>query len=550
MRYLILLVSVIPLALAANSLRFQVKEEQDPGALVGDVSQTDIPKRLRLSFGKIRYQIQGPADGIFEINAATGVLRTKILLNREKLPPSAQGDIFQIQIKVTTDTGGVSATIPTEVRVLDINDHSPKFPQDFEELQISESAPERSKFPLQRALDADIGNNSIQEYRIVRGNEDGLFSLSLKRFSPDMIYVYLVNTKRLDRETRDFYQLVIVAVDGGFPLPRSGRKEVNITILDSNDHSPEFSKDFYTASVPENAPNGTYLLRVTAIDQDIGKNGEIMFYLDESPERGLFRMDEYTGEIWTNAVLDYEVKSEYRLTVVAQDQGPDSIPVRAQVTIKDKNDNAPTIQVKLLQVPNAARPGLVPEDITTGSNVAIVEVRDRDSSLTVNSVVDVTLLHHKHDFALRRIFNTFYNLEVQRPLNLTRQSIYKIDFIARDRGVPTLETNNSLTLHIEDKNRHTPTYPTPSRDITIIDNTQPGDEVVTIRATDPDSGLNGKIQYSLIAGNDDKTFILDKDRGELVVFNYMFQSSYVLTIKASDSGNPPSESLVRIRIRV
>lgn len=335
---LFITIALIPLSVAkTTTIKFQVKEEQDALAFVGDASQTDPPARLIKGNFKIRFGIQDPTQTIFNIDRNTGILRTNQVLDRENLPSSARGDVFQIQIVFNDDSVGISGVLPTEVRVTDINDNNPKFPTDFEELRISESAPLNSRFQLVPATDADIGNNSVQSYRIITGNEDGMFGLRLLKPSANVMYLYLVNVRRLDRETKDSYRLVIAAVDGGTPLPRSATKVLNITILDSNDHSPEFSKFNYVGRVRENMPNGTFVVRVVATDKDIGTNGIIRYSLDPLPEyHGLFRIDERTGEVWTNAVLDYERDSgsRYVLSVSAKDLGPDSIPSKASITVQ------------------------------------------------------------------------------------------------------------------------------------------------------------------------------------------------------------------------
>ena len=84
-------------------------------------------------------------------------------------------------------------------------------------------------------------------------------------------------------------------------------------------------------------PNGTFVVRVEATDKDIGTNGIIRYSLDPLPRyHGLFRIDERTGEVWTNAVLDYEEEqgSKYVLSVSAKDLGPDSIPSKASITVE------------------------------------------------------------------------------------------------------------------------------------------------------------------------------------------------------------------------
>lgn len=50
---------------------------------------------------------------------------------------------------------------------------------------------------------------------------------------------------------------------------------LKIIVLDVNDHSPEFSRPDYLATVTENSPAGTWVAKPTAIDQDEGLNAKI-----------------------------------------------------------------------------------------------------------------------------------------------------------------------------------------------------------------------------------------------------------------------------------
>lgn len=47
---------------------------------------------------------------------------------------------------------------------------------------------------------------------------------------------------------------------------------MSILVEDVNDHSPEFLMSDYRAQVMENAPVGTQVTRVSAIDKDAGIN--------------------------------------------------------------------------------------------------------------------------------------------------------------------------------------------------------------------------------------------------------------------------------------
>lgn len=315
-----------------QTLKYEVVEEKSKGTFVANISQTEVPQKFKAVFaGTLRYKLQDVwTRQAFQIDEHTGILRTNRVLDRENI--SLSEDTFQLQIACSV--GIISALIPAEVKLLDINDNNPKFAQAIEEISISESAALNVELGIAGAEDIDIGNNSVQGYEITERNDDGVFGLKVKHPSPEITRVFLVVLKKLDREKNDSYSLTIQAKDGGNP-PRVGAKKLNISILDSNDNNPKFSKDLYVGEVEENEAAGAFIVNVSATDLDLGTNAEIEYFLEQrSAYNGLFKLDSVTGELRTNAELDFEKRSEYQLEVTAKDRGPDAIKSTAIVKVK------------------------------------------------------------------------------------------------------------------------------------------------------------------------------------------------------------------------
>ena len=322
-----------------ETVRYEVYEEKVAGTFVADISQEKIPVKFRRGgFTNIAYEISnGFARNYLQVDRSTGIIRTRTVIDREKLAPVLTNDILQVQVTVSAD-GPVSSLMSVEVLIRDINDNPPSFPKKQEDLLILESAPLNSRFRIEVADDPDLGSYSVNKYEIIKGNDEGFFALSVKRFSKvNLVFLNLVNIKKLDRERNDSFELVIKASDKGSP-PLSDTKTLNVTILDSNDHNPEFSTDLYTAELKENLPEGTFVLTVSATDKDLGTNGEIRYYIDyKSLHKEIFKINSVTGEVRTKKALDYEFGQPgqtYRLTIAAKDRGPDSIPVIAVASVK------------------------------------------------------------------------------------------------------------------------------------------------------------------------------------------------------------------------
>lgn len=70
----------------------------------------------------------------------------------------------------------------------------------------------------------------------------------------------------LDRESQDTHLYKVLAFDGGNP-PRTGSCDVTVVVTDANDNPPTFERATYEASLIENSPMGTTVLRVYASDR-------------------------------------------------------------------------------------------------------------------------------------------------------------------------------------------------------------------------------------------------------------------------------------------
>lgn len=88
------------------------------------------------------------------------------------------------------------------------------------------------------------GANALVTYALISGADD---SFRIDPESGD-----LIATKRLDREHRSKYSLLVRADDG----LQSSDMRINITISDVNDHTPRFSRPVYSFDIPEDTTPG------------------------------------------------------------------------------------------------------------------------------------------------------------------------------------------------------------------------------------------------------------------------------------------------------
>lgn len=194
----------------------------------------------------------------------------------------------------------------------------------------------------------------------------------------------LVVAHQLDREQQSEYRLEVRALDTtASNNPQSSAVNIKIEIIDQNDNYPQWPIDPIEISIMENSPIGMALYNFTAIDIDLGPNGNIQYELvQQMPwNRKTFNVDPLTGTLTQLLPIDYEDLNEYLLVVKATDQSINpnerlSSLVTARITVIDANDNGP-----VFVYPNADNAVIyVSESISLGESVTRVIAIDKDSN--------------------------------------------------------------------------------------------------------------------------------------------------------------------------
>lgn len=121
------------------------------------------------------------------------------------------------------------------------------------------------------------------------GNVDGKFHINASTGE--------LSCDALDRETVPFYNLTIIARDGGSPT-LSDSCVITIHVLDENDNDPVFNQPSYSIEVTENSTVGKIILKIVATDADDGLNGQISFSLTNETS-AMFDVNPETGDLMT-----------------------------------------------------------------------------------------------------------------------------------------------------------------------------------------------------------------------------------------------------------
>lgn len=469
------------------------------------------------------------------VDEATGEIRTRVPLDRET--------------RASYSLVALAQNVRVVVKVLDENDNAPRFPVDHADVEFPENSPRDAKRALPPAKDPDLGLFSTQRYEIVSGNHDDVFRLSQHRGRDGVLYLDLQNSGFLDREYRSWYELTIVALDGGSP-PLSSRLHVNVTVQDVNDNPPIFNQTRYTARVPENATVSSPVLAVNATDADIGENGRIEYSINrrQSDREEMFRIDPDTGMVYVNKALDFESRERHELVVVARDRGAQPLEASAFVSVHvtDVNDNQPAINVIFLS--DDATPK-ISESAQPGEFVARISVSDPDSR-TEYSNANVTLTGGDGHFGLATRDNIIYLVVVERPLDREEKPIYDLSVEATDSGTPPLRATRTFRLVVTDVNDNAPVFERDSYEAHLLEASEPGTPVLRVKANDLDEGLNSAVRYSI---NNSTWFAIDRDSGLISTIAHVdceTDPAPTLLVVAADSGRPSLSSTATVRLTV
>jgi len=107
-----------------------------------------------------------------------------------------------------------------------------------------------------------------------------------------------LSARPLDREQHSRYTLQIQASDRGQPKSRQGHCNITIFVEDQNDNAPRFKLSKYTGSVQEDAPLGTSVVQISAVDADLGVNARLVYSLANETQ-WQFAIDSQSGLITT-----------------------------------------------------------------------------------------------------------------------------------------------------------------------------------------------------------------------------------------------------------
>ncbi|XP_054453292.1 protocadherin beta-16-like [Anoplopoma fimbria] len=540
-RQVLLFISILSFSSVFGQVSYSIPEEMAKGSLVGNIAQDlglDV-KRLKLGNARV---YSGDSREYIELNSERGVLLIKERIDREALCGDTTPCAVHFQIVLENPMEFYSVT----VEITDVNDNAPSFEKSDIKFRISESAVVGAKFVLERAVDLDVGINSLQSY-VLKPSDN--FLLKLHNQADGSKNVEMVLQKSLDREKNELISLALTAVDGGEPQ-MSGTMQILITVLDANDNAPVFTQPIYKGSVAENSATGTIVTTVSASDADHQLNGKVTYSITNTFDdvRHMFDVNEDSGEVRLTGHLDYEKKRNFQINVRAMDNGGLTDSCKVIVDVIDINDNEPLIKIM-------SKSAIISESANPNTVVTMINIQDPDSD--ENGKVQC-FINENIPFILKSSSNNFYSLVTDSDLDRERSSDYNITVTCSDEGEPSLSSSVTLTLQISDVNDNAPVFERSSYEAYIVENNTPGLSIFTVKARDADWNQNARVSYILedssVNGVPVSSYVsVSADSGVIHAvrsFDYEQIKDFHFRVKAQDGGSPPLSSNVTVKVMI
>ncbi|NP_061760.2 protocadherin beta-3 precursor [Homo sapiens] len=524
----------------SESRRYSVAEEKEKGFLIANLAK-DLGLRVEELAARGAQVVSKGNKQHFQLSHQTGDLLLNEKLDREELCGPTEPCILHFQILLQNPLQFVT----NELRIIDVNDHSPVFFENEMHLKILESTLPGTVIPLGNAEDLDVGRNSLQNYTITPNSH---FHVLTRSRRDGRKYPELVLDKALDPEEQPELSLTLTALDGGSP-PRSGTAQINIQVLDINDNAPEFAQPLYEVAVLENTPVNSVIVTVSASDLDTGSFGTISYAFFHASEeiRKTFQLNPITGDMQLVKYLNFEAINSYEVDIEAKDGGGLSGKSTVIVQVVDVNDNPPELTLSSVNSP-------IPEN--SGETVlAVFSVSDLDSGDNGRVMCSI---ENNLPFFLKPSVENFYTLVSEGALDRETRSEYNITITITDLGTPRLKTKYNITVLVSDVNDNAPAFTQISYTLFVRENNSPALHIGSVSATDRDSGTNAQVTYSLLPPQDphlplSSLVSINADNGHLFALrslDYEALQAFEFRVGATDRGSPAlsSEALVRVLV--
>ncbi|XP_057705838.1 protocadherin gamma-C5-like isoform X26 [Corythoichthys intestinalis] len=397
------------------------------------------------------------------------------------------------------------------------------------------------------AKDLSLGLSEIFERRLRVASEVGKQYFSVDAGKGELLVNDRIDREALCGQSASCVLPLQVVLENPLQLHR-----IEVDIKDVNDNAPSFLKSEHVIEIAESAIVGINFPLQSAEDADVGAH-TIRSYTLSKDECFTLKMREIENgrkmpELVLNKSLDREKKAVHNLVLTAKDGG---VPVKSGtskiiINVLDANDNVPSFVQKLYKVS-------VHENSPNGSFVIATKATDIDDG--PNGEVEYSLGIHTPPSVLEIFHIDPVSGDILLINNLDHEKIssFRIDIIAKDKGLPKMEGHCSVQIDVLDVNDNAPEMLLTSKPSSVPEDSAVGTVVALLSVRDPDSGKNSEVTLHLPKGSPFSLKPSFSNNYALITSGNLDRESvseYNIEITATDSGVPVLSSKKTIAVSI
>lgn len=316
---------------------------------------------------------------------------------------------------------------------------------------------------------------------------------------------------------------------GSTPVPRGTRSS------ELTGETGRVSKD---AGSTRKVPRDTGIIRDTEHNGETGKVASNTRNTGDTGHAGNTSIPrETTG---TGDAMGTGDVGESQTTVVSRPPMPHHRPCRSPNT-------APQFQPSSYQA-------TVEENQPAGTPVTQVTAQDPDEGDAGQLHYAMAALFDSRSDALFSVDPVTGAISTTAPLDRESKSTHVFRVTAVDHGTPRRSAMATLTVMVSDTNDHDPAFEQLEYRESMRENLEVGYEVLTVRATDGDTGPNANILYRLLnTGDANEVFEIDSRSGVIRTRGPVDREvvdAFELLVEATDQGQDPSPRSATATVRI
>ncbi|CAF1314848.1 unnamed protein product [Rotaria sordida] len=307
---------------------------------------------------------------IFNLNSQNGSIILLKQLDYE------QRNNYELQIQaIDLGLNAIPTYATVIIQVIDENDCIPEMfiftPTDVRlinnsSIYIMENISINTAILYLTVSDCDTGDNGYVTIELISLNS----IVKLEKVT-NSTYILITNIN-FDREQNSSYSFSLNIYDHGKPI-NSLINTFNLYLIDINDCFPYFDNSInYSFIIDENNQENFIIHTFEIFDND--ENDQIILYIKfiNEEEKDIFQINKQ-NQLIIKKSLDYEYKSFYNLTIIAQDLIEHQTSILINIYLNDLNDNPVKFHRNFLQIQ-------IQENHLTRTFLSQIQAEDKDKN--------------------------------------------------------------------------------------------------------------------------------------------------------------------------